>query len=113
MAKSRFLVTLTLLLSFALIGWVSFSSCAPVENPAHNAIREWVKQEYGSNAKVEIAGELKIDQTDMPNLSKWRGGIILENEKKDGIFFYNAESGAVDFKQGMEIPLTKMEAPYA
>ncbi len=100
---------LLLALCFIFSGSFFLYSCAPAINPVHVTIQEWVTKEYGPDAKAEIAGELMIDQPDATNLEKWRGGIILENEKKDGIFFYNTETGEVDFRKGMGIPLTKKD----
>jgi hypothetical protein len=97
--RSYFLLLfLVFLFSFHAFG------CISKEDPSHTAIKEWVKKEYGLSAKVELSGELQIS---MPEIQTFRGGIIIDKERKEGIFFYNQETKSVYFTQGLGIPENK------
>lgn len=86
-----------LLFSFSWFG------CMTKEDPSYIAIREWVKKEHGLSAKVELTGELQVS---MPEIQTFRGAIILNKERKEGIFFYNQETKSVYFTEGLGIPET-------
>ena len=84
----------------------SFVACMSKEDPSHTAIREWVRKEYGPTAKLELTGELEVS---LPQIKSFRGGITLNQERKEGIFFYNEENNSVYFTEGLGIPKTEGE----
>ncbi len=84
-----------LFLMLALLG------CQPKEEPTMTIIRSWVHQEYGSEAILEISGELNVN---MPGIEGYRGGIIMKDIRKEGIFFFHQSDESVHFMEGLEIP---------
>jgi hypothetical protein len=96
--KLGLILIILALLSFSMTAL----ACAPKEDTSHAAIKQWVIKEYGPSAKAEISGEL---HTSLPEVTTYRGGIILPNERKEGMFFYNSETGLVYFLSGMDIPI--------
>lgn len=94
--------TILVYCSILLVSLSSFG-CITKEDPSRTAIKEWVKKEYGLSAKVELTGELQVS---MPEIQTFRGGIILNKERKEGIFFYNQETKSVYFTEGLGIPET-------